>query len=76
MAAIRRESQIPIVLYIYFNLIHRYGLERFIQDAAQAGEQDAQVHGMAYQGVRTAGHQVVPGKQLRVHTARDKIQFA
>jgi len=37
VAAIRRDSQIPIVLYIYFNLIHRYGLERFIQDAAKAG---------------------------------------
>ncbi len=37
VAAIRRESQIPIVLYIYFNLIHRVGLERFIQDAAKAG---------------------------------------
>jgi tryptophan synthase alpha chain len=35
--AIRKESQTPIVLYIYFNLIHRYGLERFIQDAAKAG---------------------------------------
>jgi tryptophan synthase alpha chain len=37
VAAIRRESQIPILLYIYFNLIHRYGLERFIGDAANAG---------------------------------------
>lgn len=37
VAAVRRESQIPIVLYIYFNLIHRVGLERFIKDAAQAG---------------------------------------
>jgi tryptophan synthase alpha chain len=37
VAAIRRASQIPIVLYIYFNLIHRVGLERFIKDAAQAG---------------------------------------
>jgi tryptophan synthase alpha chain len=37
VAAVRRESQIPIVLYIYFNLIHKAGLERFIQDAAQAG---------------------------------------
>ena len=37
VAAIRRESQIPIVLYIYFNLIHRRGLERFIQEAAKAG---------------------------------------
>src|SRR5664279_5655058 len=37
VAGIRRESQIPIVLYIYFNLIHRYGVERFVRDAAQAG---------------------------------------
>jgi tryptophan synthase alpha chain len=37
VAAIRKDSQIPIVLYIYFNLIHRHGLERFIQDAAKAG---------------------------------------
>jgi tryptophan synthase alpha chain len=35
--AIRRDSRIPIVLYIYFNLIHKVGLERFIQDAAKAG---------------------------------------
>ena len=37
VAAIRRDSQIPVVLYIYFNLIHRVGLERFINDAAKAG---------------------------------------
>src|SRR6266704_7212163 len=37
VAAIRKESEIPIVLYIYFNLIHKHGLERFIQDAARAG---------------------------------------
>ncbi len=37
VATIRRESQIPIVLYIYFNLIHRRGLEAFIRDAAMAG---------------------------------------
>jgi tryptophan synthase alpha chain len=37
VGAIRRESDIPIVLYVYFNLIHRYGFERFIQDAARAG---------------------------------------
>jgi tryptophan synthase alpha chain len=37
VAAIRRESQIPIVLYIYFNLIHRRGVEQFILDAAKAG---------------------------------------
>jgi len=37
VAAIRRDSQVPIVLYIYFNLIHRLGLEVFIAGAAQAG---------------------------------------
>src|SRR5205809_1454363 len=37
VAAIRRESQIPIVLYIYFNLMHRCGVEKFIRDAARAG---------------------------------------
>src|SRR3954462_4881973 len=35
--AIRRESQIPIVLYAYFNLLHRHGLKQFILDAARAG---------------------------------------
>jgi len=37
VAAIRRKSQLPIVLYIYFNLVHRHGLESFIRDAAAAG---------------------------------------
>ncbi len=37
VAAIRRESQIPIVLYIYFNLIHRHGVKKFIDDAARSG---------------------------------------
>jgi tryptophan synthase alpha chain len=37
IAAIRQQSQIPIVLYIYFNLIHKVGMEKFIADAAKAG---------------------------------------
>lgn len=37
VAAIRKESQIPIVLYIYFNLIHKVGLKSFIASAAKAG---------------------------------------
>src|ERR1700745_1764732 len=37
VAAIRKESQIPIVLYIYFNLIHKVSMEKFIADAARAG---------------------------------------
>jgi tryptophan synthase alpha chain len=37
VAAIRQKSQIPIVLYIYFNLIHRRGLDKFVAEAAAAG---------------------------------------
>src|ERR1051325_7262427 len=37
VALVRRDSQLPVVLYIYFNLAHRYGLEKFIRDAAKAG---------------------------------------
>src|SRR6185503_6381258 len=37
IAAVRKQSQVPIVLYIYFNLIHRVGVEKFIKDAAKAG---------------------------------------
>ncbi len=37
VADIRRDSQIPIVLYIYFNLLHRVGLDHFIAQAAAAG---------------------------------------
>jgi tryptophan synthase alpha chain len=37
IAAIRKQSQIPIVLYIYFNLIHRVGVKEFIAAAAKAG---------------------------------------
>jgi tryptophan synthase alpha chain len=35
--AIRRESEIPIVLYVYFNLLHKRGLKAFITDCAEAG---------------------------------------
>jgi tryptophan synthase alpha chain len=37
VATIRREAQVPIVLYIYYNLLHRCGVEKFIHDAAEAG---------------------------------------
>lgn len=37
VALIRQESQVPIVLYIYFNLMHKVGLDHFIQEAARAG---------------------------------------
>lgn len=34
---IRRQSQIPIVLYTYFNLVYAFGIERFCQQMHQAG---------------------------------------
>jgi tryptophan synthase alpha chain len=37
VAHIRRTSQIPIVLYVYYNLLHRCGVEKFISDSARAG---------------------------------------
>ncbi len=37
ISKIRKQSQIPIVLYVYFNLLHKHGLKKFIADAAQAG---------------------------------------
>jgi tryptophan synthase alpha chain len=37
VAEIRAHSGIPIVLYIYFNLIHHRGMEKFVHEAAAAG---------------------------------------
>ena len=37
VASIRQRSQIPIVLYMYFNLMHKPGLDQFISEAAEAG---------------------------------------
>lgn len=37
VAAIRRESQVPIVLYVYFNILHKRGVKEFIADCAKAG---------------------------------------
>lgn len=34
---VRAESQIPLVLYVYFNLLHRRGVAEFINDAKTAG---------------------------------------
>ncbi len=37
VAEIRKDSQVPIVFYVYFNILHKYGLQKFICDAARAG---------------------------------------
>jgi tryptophan synthase alpha chain len=34
---LRRESSVPVVLFVYYNLIHRRGLAAFINDAQAAG---------------------------------------
>jgi tryptophan synthase alpha chain len=35
--AIRQRTEVPIVLFTYFNPVMRYGQERFLRDAASAG---------------------------------------
>jgi len=37
IAAIRSDSQVPIVLYVYFNILHKRGVREFIGDCAKAG---------------------------------------
>lgn len=37
IASIRKDSEIPVVLYVYFNLIHRIGIAEFISQAAECG---------------------------------------
>ena len=38
VAGLRRcGCEVPIVFYVYFNLLHHYGLKRFVRDAANAG---------------------------------------
>ena len=37
LRAIRTQSQIPLVLYTYFNLLYAYGIERFCLHASEAG---------------------------------------
>ncbi|MBT3840676.1 MAG: tryptophan synthase subunit alpha [Verrucomicrobia bacterium] len=37
VSRIRESSGIPLVLYVYFNLLHKWGLAEFVQAAADAG---------------------------------------
>jgi tryptophan synthase alpha chain len=37
VAAVRQKSELPLVLYVYYNLIHKVGMEKFIRAAAAAG---------------------------------------
>jgi tryptophan synthase alpha chain len=38
VASLRRGGlQVPIVFYVYYNVLHHYGLKKFVRDAAAAG---------------------------------------
>ena len=37
VADVRTETEIPIVLFTYYNPIHRYGVDRFVKRAADVG---------------------------------------
>lgn len=37
VARIRESSSIPIVLYVYYNILHRWGVEQFIAEAGRSG---------------------------------------
>ena len=38
VAGLRKDGlQVPIVFYVYYNLLHHYGLKNFVRDAATAG---------------------------------------
>ncbi len=37
VARLRERSQIPLVLYTYLNPVYRYGMQKFHEDAAEAG---------------------------------------
>lgn len=37
VAALRRDTEIPLVLFTYFNPVHNYGLERFAHDIRAVG---------------------------------------
>jgi tryptophan synthase alpha chain len=37
VAEVRGQTEVPIVLFTYFNLIHRRGVERFAEQASQSG---------------------------------------
>jgi tryptophan synthase alpha chain len=37
VASIRLDSDLPIVLYVYYNLLHRCGVKHFVAEAARSG---------------------------------------
>ena len=37
VAEVRKRSEIPIALMTYYNVVHKFGIERFVSEAADAG---------------------------------------
>ncbi len=65
VADIRRISQIPIVLFGYFNPIFAYGVEKFSASASEAG----------VDGVLVVDLPPEEAQELRVHTDRAGLDF-
>ena len=69
LQAIRAQSQIPIVLYTYFNLLYAYGIERFCQQAYQSGADGVLVLDLPpeeSQGANGIGAQLGDGSLRRI----------
>lgn len=62
---VRRESQIPIVLFSYFNPIFAYGVKRFAEDAKQVGAD----------GILVVDLPPEEAPELRVHTDAAGLDF-
>mgnify|MGYP000464915306 CR=1 FL=1 len=60
VSRIRESSGIPIVLYVYFNLLHKWGLAEFVQTAAAAARRASPL----YAELGTAAW-LAPGPQRR-----------
>jgi tryptophan synthase alpha chain len=65
VAEIRRTSQIPILLFGYFNPIFAYGVERFAESAHQAG----------VDGVLVVDLPPEEAQELRIHTDTAGLDF-
>src|SRR5271170_7348821 len=69
LQAVRAQSQIPIVLYTYFNLIYAYGIERFCLQAHQAGADGLLVLDLPpeeSQGANSVGARLGDGSLCRI----------
>ncbi len=70
LQAVRPQSQIPIVLYTYFNLVYAYGIERFCLHAHQSGADGVLVLDLppeeSQEGVNGVGARLGDGSLRRI----------